>query len=127
MHQHIGITVTVQAQTIGMLQRHPAEDQRTTRDQPVDVVAVSDPDLHRRGLMVIRHCPARVEIGATFPGALLPLLLPPGLDRRMIATPQHIGDHHAAEFRRPGVVGMFKEHGAMALLHQGMGRSNGAR
>ena len=127
MHEHIGIAVAIQAQSVGMLQGHTAENQGAASHQPVDVVAVADSNLHRGDLGRVGHCPAGVEIGAPLPGALLPLLLTPGLDRRMVAAAQHIRHRFTAEFRRAGVVGVLEQHGTVALIHQGFRRSHRAR
>ena len=118
MHQHIGIAVAIKAKPIGMLQGDPTEDQRSALHQPVDVITVADPHLHGRSCVITRHSPARIEIGATIPRALLPLLLAPGLDGGVVSAPQHRRHRHALELRRSGVVGMFQQQRAVAFLHQ---------
>ena len=50
VHEHVGIAVAVEPQSFGMLQPLAPQDQWPSRHQPMDVVAVADPQvLHGLG------------------------------------------------------------------------------
>jgi hypothetical protein len=101
MDQDIRIAVAIEPKPLGMLQPDAPEDQGTTLDQAMDVIAVANPQIHGCSLgshrlrPVFQACwpfgsaplqPANIEVGATQTGALLALLLAPSFNGAMIAT-----------------------------------------
>ena len=133
MHQDIRIAMAIESKSVGMLQADAPEDQWTTLHQAMNVIAVTNPQIHGCSSGSHRHSPvfqagrpfgsaplqpAGIEVGATQTGALLALLLAPSFNGPMIATAENFGHFLAPKQGGAGVLGMFQQAIVMALLQQ---------